>query len=189
MYSATTMLAKARGNIILPDNKRLYYRNVYLQSDHWKSLRKEKLDETNYCERCKTTFSLDIHHINYKGLYDVKLKDLQVLCRICHDKEHKRKDKKLKRNNKNFHLIRKNRRIKEIFNNELREINNDFRYILNRKCPNLQLICWLLKSILLLKEQESPAQFSPKNKERHLKFNKTVNYKQKCMNNYVSIHY
>ena len=70
----------------LPDTD--YYWNVYLKSDHWKNLKKEKLLVNPNCEECDTDRYLDIHHINYKNLYDVALEDLKTLCRKCHSKEH-----------------------------------------------------------------------------------------------------
>jgi hypothetical protein len=99
MYSASSMLAKAKDNSILPDrrNNSLYYREVYLKSDHWKLLREEKLAKNACCEKCGTNLSVEVHHKNYRGLYDVKLSDLQTLCRICHDKAHKKPKKRKKR--------------------------------------------------------------------------------------------
>lgn len=76
----------------LPDNftnnNRQFYREEYLKSDHWKNLRYCKLQQVCYCEMCDNTSTLDVHHINYKNLYDVELEDLMVLCRKCHVKVH-----------------------------------------------------------------------------------------------------
>jgi 5-methylcytosine-specific restriction endonuclease McrA len=73
----------------IPQNKRDYYRNVYLRSEHWKNLRKEKKKLNPVCEVCGSKKKLDVHHINYRMLYDVLLEDLQTLCRRCHNKRHK----------------------------------------------------------------------------------------------------
>ena len=70
------------------NDKRLYYREDYLKSEHWKNLRMKKIISQNRCENCNTKTSLDVHHLNYKNLFDVELTDLQVLCRACHIKEH-----------------------------------------------------------------------------------------------------
>ena len=70
------------------NNKREYYRNEYLKSEHWKNLKYEKLNKICYCEKCGNKNNIDVHHLNYKNLYDVKLEDLQVLCRKCHSNEH-----------------------------------------------------------------------------------------------------
>jgi hypothetical protein len=77
-------------------DRKHFYRNVYLKSDHWKNLREEKLEQVTACETCKTTCSLDVHHDNYRGLYDVRLTDLRVLCRKCHDDEHTKKSSQTK---------------------------------------------------------------------------------------------
>jgi len=71
-------------------HKRDYYRDEYLKSDHWKQLRSKKLDLTPHCERCPSCAQLDVHHRNYRNLYDVLLSDLETLCRGCHDEEHVR---------------------------------------------------------------------------------------------------
>lgn len=67
-----------------------HYRFDYLQSDHWKNLRLEKLASRNAtCIRCgKQDPSNDVHHFIYRNLYDVELEDLAVLCRDCHDLVH-----------------------------------------------------------------------------------------------------
>lgn len=73
-------------------DKRAYYREVYLSSDHWKALRSRKLSANPVCECCGTSKRLDIHHLNYRNLYDVTLDDLQTLCRRCHHLEHDKAD-------------------------------------------------------------------------------------------------
>lgn len=97
MYTATSMLGKARSNAIygpIRDKTKGYYRNVYLNSEHWKNLRREKLEKNPKCERCGSYLSLDVHHKEYHQLYDVLVKDLETLCRLCHNKEHKKKQNK-----------------------------------------------------------------------------------------------
>ena len=73
----------------IPQTKRDWYRNTYLLSEHWKNLRKEKKKLNPVCEVCGSKKKLDVHHINYRSLYDVLLEDLQTLCRSCHKKKHK----------------------------------------------------------------------------------------------------
>ncbi len=67
-----------------------YYRDTYLKSEDWKNLRALKLHESkNKCKLCgKKNQSNDVHHVKYKKLYDVKLSDLIVLCRPCHNNVH-----------------------------------------------------------------------------------------------------
>lgn len=64
---------------------------AYLNSRHWKILRAMKLKTVKHCEyhRCQRREHLDVHHIRYRNLYDVTLKDLRVLCREHHKQAHK----------------------------------------------------------------------------------------------------
>lgn len=72
-----------------------WYRDVYLRSEDWKNLRIAMLHSANNkCEACSTSRSLDVHHINYRKLYDVSPEDLVVLCRDCHNKAHEILDNK-----------------------------------------------------------------------------------------------
>lgn len=71
-----------------------YYRQTYLKSEHWQNLRLQKLVESDcLCLRCgKQSQHHDVHHLNYKKLYDVTTLDLVVLCRTCHDLVHEKLD-------------------------------------------------------------------------------------------------
>ena len=71
------------------NDRRDYYRKTYLKSDHWKALRASKLKQSPCCEKCGAKHRLDVHHLDYKNLYDVTLEDLMTLCRRCHEAEHK----------------------------------------------------------------------------------------------------
>ncbi len=70
------------------NDKRDYYRQEYLKSDHWRELKKRKLSINDHCEKCNSDIHLDVHHIDYKNLYDVELTDLETLCRKCHTIKH-----------------------------------------------------------------------------------------------------
>ena len=78
-----------------------YYRDVYLKSPEWESLRLKVLEESEYfCEVCRIqSYKMDVHHLNYGNLHDVIPKDLMSVCRGCHDKIHKlmKKHPKLKK--------------------------------------------------------------------------------------------
>lgn len=74
------------------NDKRDYYRNVYLFSDHWKQLRAEKLRLNPVCEKCGYDKRVEPHHLQYKNLFDVTPEDLQTLCRRCHTKIHVKLD-------------------------------------------------------------------------------------------------
>lgn len=71
-------------------NGRHFYRFKYLKSEHWQNLRLEKLVEVDACcFRCgMRDLSNDVHHVNYRKLFDVTLADLVVLCRRCHTLMH-----------------------------------------------------------------------------------------------------
>lgn len=67
-----------------------FYRNTYLKSDDWKTLRNAKLAKRRgKCQLCgHVSFSNDVHHVVYRRIWDVRLNDLRVLCRECHDWVH-----------------------------------------------------------------------------------------------------
>lgn len=70
--------------------RRQWYREHYLVSRHWRTLRRRKLKSvSNRCERCHSTPAFfDVHHLTYKQIWHEWLSDLEVLCRSCHKKEH-----------------------------------------------------------------------------------------------------
>lgn len=107
-------------------DKRYYYRNVYLLSEHWKKLKKNKLKESPICEICGASKNLDVHHLRYKNLYDVELKDLQTLCRKHHTNEHKKLDKlKNKKSKKKQKDLKRRliRRVSKITNLDKKIVN------------------------------------------------------------------
>jgi hypothetical protein len=180
MYSASHMLSKVRTNPVynkIGEKNRNYYRNIYLQSDHWKNLRKEKLEKTPYCEKCNRDYCLDVHHLQYKNLFDVVIDDLQTLCRICHNQEHLKKNERVEK-----------RKIPKRSKESI--ARDDLWLIFNDKKPNILLIKWILKWILRYNQGLKPKKthFSARNLERQKEFDR--NYKHiSPMNNYISIHY
>ena len=71
------------------NDKRRYYREEYLKSEHWAGLKASKLRRHPFCQSCGGESCLDVHHIRYKDLYNVELSDLLTLCRSCHETLHK----------------------------------------------------------------------------------------------------
>ena len=65
-----------------------FYREVYLNSDHWQKLRSEKLKLNPACEVCKSVVATQVHHLRYKNLYDVLISDLLSVCDPCHRRQH-----------------------------------------------------------------------------------------------------
>ncbi len=68
------------------------YKNAYhnyLESDQWSNIRNIVLMRAKYkCEKCGGKENLDVHHLNYKSVFDESLKDLLLLCRSCHNNQH-----------------------------------------------------------------------------------------------------
>lgn len=71
------------------NDHRNWYWNVYLKSEHWKNLKAQKLGVSPFCEDCGSRRCLDVHHLNYRNLFDVQLSDLKTLCRNCHEAIHR----------------------------------------------------------------------------------------------------
>ena len=62
---------------------------AYLESDHWKIVRRQALQRALYaCERCGQSKHLNVHHLTYVRLGAEEPDDLEVLCRGCHKAEH-----------------------------------------------------------------------------------------------------
>jgi len=66
----------------------------YLNSEHWKSIRSKfykskRFQRIGYkCAACKSDKNLNLHHKTYKHLGNEHLKDLILLCSICHKNVH-----------------------------------------------------------------------------------------------------
>ena len=61
----------------------------YLNSEHWKLVRKQKYSKKNRCCICGETSNLNIHHLTYKNIGSEDLGDLRVMCKRCHELAHK----------------------------------------------------------------------------------------------------
>lgn len=70
------------------NDKRKYYRQEYLKSEHWRLLKQQALLRYNSCGICGN-HSVDVHHVSYRNLYDVTLEDLRTVCRRCHSEIHR----------------------------------------------------------------------------------------------------
>lgn len=63
--------------------------NSFLLSEHTARLhiaipKREKLEQSKVCEKCKSTTGLHAHHTNYET------DEFMVLCDVCHHSEHNR---------------------------------------------------------------------------------------------------
>lgn len=59
------------------------YREEYLQSEEWKTLRKVILNAAPTCQCCDQP-ATDVHHMVYRNIVDIKITDLLPVCRNCH---------------------------------------------------------------------------------------------------------
>jgi hypothetical protein len=66
-------------------------RNAYMVSPEWARVRKRKLLEMPFCEKCHASaeeWKLDVHHKHYRSFGNEQMRDLLVLCRHCHQRLH-----------------------------------------------------------------------------------------------------
>jgi hypothetical protein len=56
--------------------------NAYLKSDHWRDTRQRKLAINPTCERCGSTYRLEIHHRTYNNLGRESDDELETLCQL-----------------------------------------------------------------------------------------------------------
>ena len=68
----------------------------YLKSDDWRNKRAKFIQYVRRCNKgvacctvCGVEETLDVHHLNYRNIYDVTFDDLTLLCRPCHESVHK----------------------------------------------------------------------------------------------------
>ena len=91
--SRKAFLKDKKKNKGVDKRKRKYY--DYLQSNEWQVKRNQLFDlRGRVCERCNKDLNgkiADVHHKTYKNIFNEKMEDLEVLCRPCHQKEHKNK--------------------------------------------------------------------------------------------------
>ena len=65
----------------------------YLKSEAWRKKRTTILKKAGYrCRRCGVR-ATEVHHENYKRVFNEKLSDLTAICRSCHQKVHTKKRK------------------------------------------------------------------------------------------------
>jgi len=95
-------------------DKQLY--RAYLRTPEWKAIKLEIHSLRNHkCERCDSTYRLEVHHKTYKNLFNESPKDLELLCHNCHGKEH---DKIKKHSNKKYKGKKRNKQYRgKVFKN------------------------------------------------------------------------
>lgn len=65
----------------------------YLNSQEWLNLRLDIITSRIKCERCGSKKCLQVHHKHYRTIYKENPEDLELLCKKCHESEHKIKSK------------------------------------------------------------------------------------------------
>ena len=63
------------------------YRLEYLKSQEWKTLRDQIMSTSPDCQCCGYK-AIDLHHMVYRNIVDIKLTDLLPVCRNCHNLIH-----------------------------------------------------------------------------------------------------
>lgn len=88
-FSELPKLVKAEGKFRLFAAQIPY--SEFLNSAYWRSIASHLKDTAGKCELCGMTARLVVHHKTYRHHGDElnHLDDLIVLCRECHEKEHK----------------------------------------------------------------------------------------------------
>lgn len=94
----------------------IHYREVYLFSDHWKTLSARIKAERPFCEKCAQNppaRSAEVHHLTYETLGFEADHDVRALCRDCHQAETNKgpgaakKDRKLQKRDGQLEARRK----------------------------------------------------------------------------------
>lgn len=87
----------------------------YLKSDHWQNLRKRKLSHSRRrCAICSSIKRLEVHHLQYRNIFDVDLTDLRILCNRCH---------------KLFHELKKSGVVKPVTGSHQKQFANARHYV------------------------------------------------------------
>ena len=68
-----------------------WYRERYLRTIHWRSKRAEALAyRAQRCMHCCAAGATDVHHRHYRLFFESVDRDLEVLCRLCHQQVHQK---------------------------------------------------------------------------------------------------
>jgi 5-methylcytosine-specific restriction endonuclease McrA len=64
---------------------------IYMHSPQWDFKRRMALARDGYaCKECGSTRRLEVHHLTYIHFGNEKLDEIISLCRVCHEKHHKK---------------------------------------------------------------------------------------------------
>jgi len=113
----------------------------YLQSKHWKELRKRFYKKNKkVCSVCGATKKIQLHHLTYIRLGKERLSDLMSVCDSCHHLIHKKKIKIAKLRKKKKHTKHKSKHKKKKFSKLIHKLKASFnckkRYAKSKKVVN-----------------------------------------------------
>jgi len=80
------------------DFKLSFEYKMHIQSEPWKNIRQMCLIRSGFmCEKCGKVgkqmggdTTLHVHHKTYRNFGQEDLEDLEVLCKVCHQNQHRR---------------------------------------------------------------------------------------------------
>lgn len=73
----------------LEERKKHWEYEKYLNSLEWQTKRYKVLKRANFrCESCMDAEAKQVHHCNYKSIFNECLFDLRAVCKQCHQKIH-----------------------------------------------------------------------------------------------------
>jgi hypothetical protein len=102
--------------------------NTYIKSESWKQRRQEKLQHRNYCQICRSTEKLHIHHKHYRTFEKENPTDLITLCASCHALLHRHIGHSVKKINKKICRIRRLLELGVVKNKAFWIVSNDELY-------------------------------------------------------------
>ena len=88
-HNFITKISEERNKLLneIFDKQKEYRKSLYqkyLNSDHWKNLRKKAMERDNYtCQICHKK-ATEVHHLTYENLNKEHLFELVALCHNCH---------------------------------------------------------------------------------------------------------
>lgn len=133
-----------------------WYHQVYLKSDHWKSLKQAKVKEVGRkCAICRATKKLEFHHDNYRDIYDVTTADLRILCKTHHHEFHfganKKKDCEFDINSINLDSSNLENEVVALIANLKKSLRNQKLNIIIREMRKRKMSESFIKPIIALK--------------------------------------
>ena len=96
----------------------------YLKSSEWAKIKIYLFESRGKkCERCGSKKRIQVHHKTYERIFNEDPSDLELLCELCHEKEHgiTRKNGRKKKVKKQLTLAKKVLRKKRLKKNRAKK--------------------------------------------------------------------